>query len=212
MALDEYLASKLESRDRFSARFLIRDGFIEVGGQTVTRSDFPISTQDSIRITDAGLLKMPRGYFMLRELERERGLFGETTNALCIGADSGILLFLKEKKASVAYANPAPSGIEGVTDIILNPLTEKISRMHKGKFGTILLGSKYGLFTLFGILENNSESLHGKGRALIELRENETFSSDALFRFSERAGYAIGERILFDLEPGSGWLILRKKG
>lgn len=211
MPLDSQLVSKLGVTDIFPARILVRDGFVEVNGQIITRPDLPVSTQDTIQITDARLARMPRGYFMLRELQSERDFFGSTTDALCIGTDRGALAYLREKRAAVANASPEASGIGGVKDIITNPLTEKISAKHAEKFNFIIFGPRFGIFTVFGILENNSNTLLSRGRALLELRKDEPQSQENISKFAEGAGFSVESIMRFDIEPESGWIILKKK-
>lgn len=211
MPLDNQLVSKLGVADILSARILVRDGFVEVNGQIINRPDLPLSTQDAIRITDARLARMPKGYFMLRELQSERDFFGSTTDALCIGTDTGALAYLREKRAAVANASPEATGIEGVKDIIMNPLTEKISAKHAEKFNFIIFGPRFGIFTVFGILENNSDTLLSRGRALLELRKDEAPSQENISKFAEGAGFSVESIMRFDIEPESGWIILKKR-
>lgn len=211
MPLDSQLVSRFGASDILSARILVRDGFVDVNGQIITRHDLPVSTQDNIRITDARLARMPRGYFMLRELQNERDFFGSTTDALCIGTDKGALAYLHEKKAAVANASPEASGIGGVKDIIINPLTEKISAKHAEKFNFIIFGPRFGIFTVFGILENNSGTLLSRGRALIELKKDESPSQENISKFAEGAGFSVETIVRFDIDPESGWIILKKR-
>lgn len=211
MPLDSHLVSKLGVADMLSARILIRDGFVEVNGQIITRHDLPLSTHDSVRIIDERIAKMPRGYFMLRGLQSEFNFFGSTTDVLCIGTDTGALAYLREKRATVANASPEPTGIGGVKDIVLNPLMEKISGKYKEKFNFVIFGPRFGIFTVFGILENNSDVLLSRGRALLELRKDEASGPENISKFAEGAGFSVESIMRFDMEPESGWIILKKK-
>ena len=211
MPLDSYLVSKLGASDILSSRALIRDGFVELNKQIVKQQDFPVSTQDSVKITDSQLVGKPRGYFQVRELQKECELFTSTTDALCIGADPGTLLFLKDTGASVANAGAGVSDIPGVLDISLNPLMDCISKKHSEKFNFIIFGPKFGLFTAFSILENNKESLLSNGRALLDVREKDSLSEEHVTKLCAGAGFLIDRIFISDLDPSNGWIVLAKK-
>ncbi len=211
MPLDSYLVSKLGVSDLLSARALIRDSFVEVNGQIIQQQDFPVSTQDSVKITDMQLAGKPQGYFQVRELQKKCELFTSMTDALCIGADPGTLLFLKDMGASVANAGAGASNIPGVLDIPLNPLMDCISKKHNEKFNFIIFGPKFGLFTAFSILENNKESLLSNGRALLDVREKDSLSEEHVTKLCAGAGFLIDRIFISDINPSNGWIVLAKK-
>jgi len=211
MALDSYLVLRHRVADILAARILVREGLVKINGQTIRRWDVPVSTKDKITITNARLASMPSGYFMIRELQRIRNFFTSTTDALCIGTHNGVFVFLKEIKATAVNAGNAESGVRQVPTILINVFTEKVSSRHNGKFNYILVGRKFGLFATLGILERNIDVLLPFGRALVETVNEKITSSKAIHTLVKRAGFEVEERLQFDIEPSSGWLILKPK-
>lgn len=95
MRLDVLLVRKGYFSSRQKAKECIKRGFVRVEGRIITKPSFRVKETSEIEIL---FHEVPRGYWKLREIDEEMGLFSGDEVVLDLGSSAGgFLLYASEK-------------------------------------------------------------------------------------------------------------------
>ncbi|MCK4968855.1 MAG: hypothetical protein KAS12_07405 [Candidatus Aenigmarchaeota archaeon] len=157
MALADSLVKNFGFKNCELLRAIIIEGHVKVNSQVIIDPEFPISSRDTIFV-DEKYTKKSIGYWQFLELNRNLGLFLDSSDVIAASLNEGEIEYLQELNITISLV-----GMDNGSDKFLANM--------------LILGNCDDIFNTFLIIEKSLNLLLKNAKVLIKVEKNKEFDA-----------------------------------